>query len=193
MDCSRTACQRLANGANIFSLGDPDQNIRYLSRSSYSGAEKRIANCQYILVIHCTRAILLYYCKVEYVCIYNRVYFYFSINFNQDASLICVSSDHGTVHIFAAEDPKRNKQSRFVFEHTKCFSGNHQLFIIWYLCCVFYCKRCLQSSNPLLPQLGIGQFSPQVFQLQMEFLQVPGPVRFALRLCFWNRTQCCYR
>lgn len=37
-----------------------------------------------------------------------------SINFNQDASLICVSSDHGTVHIFAAEDPKRNKQSRWV-------------------------------------------------------------------------------
>lgn len=36
----------------------------------------------------------------------------YSINFNQDASLICVSSDHGTVHIFAAEDPKRNKQSR---------------------------------------------------------------------------------
>ncbi|XP_067914741.1 WD repeat domain phosphoinositide-interacting protein 3-like [Heterodontus francisci] len=33
------------------------------------------------------------------------------INFNQDASLICVSSDHGTVHVFAAEDPKRNKQS----------------------------------------------------------------------------------
>lgn len=39
---------------------------------------------------------------------------FFSINFNQDASLICVSSDHGTVHIFAAEDPKRNKQSRLV-------------------------------------------------------------------------------
>lgn len=38
-----------------------------------------------------------------------------SINFNQDASLICVSSDHGTVHIFAAEDPKRNKQSRSVY------------------------------------------------------------------------------
>ncbi|KAG8507561.1 WD repeat domain phosphoinositide-interacting protein 3, partial [Galemys pyrenaicus] len=29
----------------------------------------------------------------------------------KDASLICVSSDHGTVHVFAAEDPKRNKQS----------------------------------------------------------------------------------
>uniref|UniRef100_A0A8C0QIF6 WD repeat domain 45B n=4 Tax=Boreoeutheria TaxID=1437010 RepID=A0A8C0QIF6_CANLF len=35
----------------------------------------------------------------------------YCINFNPDASLICVSSDHGTVHIFAAEDPKRNKQS----------------------------------------------------------------------------------
>ncbi|XP_013920549.1 PREDICTED: WD repeat domain phosphoinositide-interacting protein 3 isoform X2 [Thamnophis sirtalis] len=35
----------------------------------------------------------------------------YCINFNQDASLICVSSDHATVHIFAAEDPKRNKQS----------------------------------------------------------------------------------
>ncbi|KAA0725369.1 WD repeat domain phosphoinositide-interacting protein 3 [Triplophysa tibetana] len=35
----------------------------------------------------------------------------YCINFNQDASLICVSSDHGTIHIFAAEDPKRNKQS----------------------------------------------------------------------------------
>ena len=35
-----------------------------------------------------------------------------SINFNQDSSLLCVSSDHGTVHVFASEDPARNKQSR---------------------------------------------------------------------------------
>ncbi|XP_072015814.1 WD repeat domain phosphoinositide-interacting protein 3-like [Amphiura filiformis] len=35
----------------------------------------------------------------------------YCINFNQDSSLLCVSSDHGTVHVFAAEDPKRNKQS----------------------------------------------------------------------------------
>lgn len=38
----------------------------------------------------------------------------FSINFNHESSLICVSSDHGTVHIFAVEDAKRNKQSRSV-------------------------------------------------------------------------------
>ncbi|KAH9389821.1 WD repeat domain phosphoinositide-interacting protein 3 [Tyrophagus putrescentiae] len=35
----------------------------------------------------------------------------YCINFNQDSSLLCVSSDHGTVHIFAVDDPKRNKQS----------------------------------------------------------------------------------
>ncbi|XP_077980014.1 WD repeat domain phosphoinositide-interacting protein 3 [Glandiceps talaboti] len=35
----------------------------------------------------------------------------YCINFNQDSSLLCVSSDHGTVHIFALEDPKKNKQS----------------------------------------------------------------------------------
>ena len=37
-----------------------------------------------------------------------------SINFNQDSTLLCVSSDRGTVHIFAIEDPKKNKQSRLV-------------------------------------------------------------------------------
>ena len=34
-----------------------------------------------------------------------------SINFNQDSSLICVSSDHGTVHLFNLTDLKKNKQS----------------------------------------------------------------------------------
>ncbi|ELT88820.1 hypothetical protein CAPTEDRAFT_221476 [Capitella teleta] len=35
----------------------------------------------------------------------------FCINFNHDSSLLCVSSDHGTVHIFSIDDPKKNKQS----------------------------------------------------------------------------------
>ncbi|XP_054155106.1 WD repeat domain phosphoinositide-interacting protein 3-like [Oppia nitens] len=35
----------------------------------------------------------------------------YCINFNSDSSLLCVSSDHGTIHIFAAEDCKKNKQS----------------------------------------------------------------------------------
>lgn len=38
----------------------------------------------------------------------------FCINFNHDSSLMCVSSDHGTVHIFAIEDPKKNKTSSLV-------------------------------------------------------------------------------
>lgn len=35
----------------------------------------------------------------------------YCINFNQDSSLLCVSSDHGTVHVFASEDPAKNKKS----------------------------------------------------------------------------------
>jgi WD40 repeat protein len=35
----------------------------------------------------------------------------YCINFNQESSLLCVSSDHGTVHIFAVDDSKKNKQS----------------------------------------------------------------------------------
>jgi len=35
----------------------------------------------------------------------------FCINFSSDSSLLCVSSDHGTVHIFAVEDPGKNKTS----------------------------------------------------------------------------------
>jgi len=35
----------------------------------------------------------------------------FCINFNSDSSLLCVSSDHGTIHIFSLEDGNKNKQS----------------------------------------------------------------------------------
>ncbi|XP_076452750.1 WD repeat domain phosphoinositide-interacting protein 3-like [Babylonia areolata] len=35
----------------------------------------------------------------------------YCINFSPDSSLLCVASDHGTVHIFSTEDQKRNKQS----------------------------------------------------------------------------------
>lgn len=35
----------------------------------------------------------------------------YCINFNHDSSWLCVSSDHGTVHVFAVEDQKLNRQS----------------------------------------------------------------------------------
>ena len=41
--------------------------------------------------------------------------FPFSINFNHDSSLLCVSSDHGTIHIFAVEEQKRTKSGRYNF------------------------------------------------------------------------------
>ena len=36
----------------------------------------------------------------------------YCINFNQCSSMLCVASDHGTVHIFALEDVRKNRQSR---------------------------------------------------------------------------------
>ncbi|XP_023324164.1 WD repeat domain phosphoinositide-interacting protein 3 [Eurytemora carolleeae] len=35
----------------------------------------------------------------------------YCINFNSDSSLLCVSSDHGTIHIFSLEEKNKNKQS----------------------------------------------------------------------------------
>ncbi|XP_046659890.1 WD repeat domain phosphoinositide-interacting protein 3 isoform X1 [Homalodisca vitripennis] len=35
----------------------------------------------------------------------------YCINFNHNSTWLCVSSDHGTVHIFSVEDPKLNRQS----------------------------------------------------------------------------------
>jgi len=35
----------------------------------------------------------------------------YCLNFNSDSSLLCAASDHGTVHIFAVEDPKKNRHS----------------------------------------------------------------------------------
>ncbi|OTF79276.1 hypothetical protein BLA29_006055 [Euroglyphus maynei] len=45
----------------------------------------------------------------------------YCINFNQDSSLLCVSSDHGTVHIFAVDDVRKNKQSNLRVFHFKIF------------------------------------------------------------------------
>lgn len=41
---------------------------------------------------------------------YSNLYCY-SINFNHDSTWLCVASDHGTVHVFAVEDQKLNRQS----------------------------------------------------------------------------------
>ncbi|XP_065579410.1 WD repeat domain phosphoinositide-interacting protein 3-like isoform X2 [Artemia franciscana] len=35
----------------------------------------------------------------------------FCLNFNRDSSLLCVSSDHGTIHVFSVDDESKNKQS----------------------------------------------------------------------------------
>lgn len=55
------------------------------------------------------------YWLVKIVLVYKnlnlRLIFVKSINFNTDSTMMCVASDHGTIHIFALEDQSLNKQS----------------------------------------------------------------------------------
>ena len=41
-------------------------------------------------------------------------FFLFSINFNADSTLLCASSDHGTVHVFDIEDSQKSSGSKYV-------------------------------------------------------------------------------
>ncbi|KAK2716947.1 hypothetical protein QYM36_007183, partial [Artemia franciscana] len=53
----------------------------------------------------------------------------FCLNFNRDSSLLCVSSDHGTIHVFSVDDESKNKQSRNAEERTlfePCFQKNQR-------------------------------------------------------------------
>jgi len=49
----------------------------------------------------------------------------FSISFNNDSSLMCVASDHGTIHVFAIDETHKNKQSRWCIRLLVWMSCEH--------------------------------------------------------------------
>lgn len=57
-----------------------------------------------------------------------NVLLHYSINFNQDSSLLCVSSDHGTIHIFDVKGPKLQSSSASSTFLPKYFNS------IWSIC-----------------------------------------------------------
>ncbi|CAI6364102.1 unnamed protein product [Macrosiphum euphorbiae] len=54
----------------------------------------------------------------------------YCINFNADSTMMCVASDHGTIHIFALEDQSLNKQSMPNGPQCVCAFGSENNCII---------------------------------------------------------------
>ena len=69
--------------------------------------------------------------------------------FSPDSSLVCVSSSHGTIHIFATEDSSKNKMSSLVSSATDFFGP---------------------ASNKLLPKYFTSEWS-------FSKIEVPGGTR----------------
>ena len=71
------------------------------------------------------------------------------IYFSPDSSLVCVSSSHGTIHLFATEDSSKNKMSSLVSSATDFFGP---------------------ASNKLLPKYFTSEWS-------FSKIEVPGGTR----------------
>ena len=69
--------------------------------------------------------------------------------FSPDSSLVCVSSSHGTIHLFATEDSSKNKMSSLVSSATDFFGP---------------------ASNKLLPKYFTSEWS-------FSKIEVPGGTR----------------
>ena len=59
-----------------------------------------------------------------------------SINFSLDSSFLCVSSDKGTVHVFAVDDQTLNRKSRCVCQQCCIYTHKH---IVCMCVCVCVC------------------------------------------------------
>ena len=73
----------------------------------------------------------------------------YSVNFSADSSLVCASSSHGTIHIFATEDSSKNKTSSLVTSAADFFGS---------------------ASNKLLPKYFTSEWS-------FSKIEVPGGTR----------------
>merc|ERR1711981_45685 len=52
----------------------------------------------------------------------------YSINFSPDSSLVCVSSSHGTIHLFATEDSSKNKMIAGILSYRFFWPSFQQTF-----------------------------------------------------------------
>ena len=80
---------------------------------------------------------------------WNQLTWNYLIFFSPDSSLVCASSSHGTIHIFASEDSSKNKMSSLVSSATDFFGP---------------------ASNKLLPKYFTSEWS-------FSKIDVPGGTR----------------
>ena len=90
-----------------------------------------------------------------------------SINFSLDSSFLCVSSDKGTVHVFAVDDQTLNRKSRCVCQHSAAFILTSTLCACVCVCvcacvctclcvCVCVCVRVCPQLSSTSSWLGVG-------------------------------------
>ncbi|KAI8435919.1 hypothetical protein MSG28_004095 [Choristoneura fumiferana] len=74
----------------------------------------------------------------------------YCINFNHTSTNLCVTSDHGTVHVFSLEDEKLNKQSSLATVNflPKYFSSNWS-----------FCKFTIPNGPPCICAFGVDKSS----------------------------------
>ena len=117
--------RRGTQAAIIYSI-----NFRYVSLFSY---------LLLLMLLHC--------CIVDFF--FREINFKREFFFSPDSSLVCVSSSHGTIHLFATEDSSKNKMSSLVSSATDFFGP---------------------ASNKLLPKYFTSEWS-------FSKIEVPGGTR----------------
>lgn len=87
--------------------------------------------------------------KLYFFCINLQATIY-CINFNHSSTNLCVTSDHGTVHVFSLEDEKLNKQSSLATVNflPKYFSSNWS-----------FCKFTIPNGPPCICAFGVDKSS----------------------------------
>ena len=101
------------------------------------------------------------------------------INFSADSTLLCVASDHGTIHVFAVNDGSRLLLLKMVaIAVLVTFSGAKIFVFLSRALCLFnhdcHDVMYLFQEPPTPAPLGCGILSSKILLIRVELLQDGG-------------------